>query len=99
MGRSRAGLTSITLSFGAALVPGSAQEADRYLVLGAVPDRATGAFRARLAIKSVRYNAAAETVTITLARPRAGPVHVKIQVGLRAADGAVSANTFTVAVI
>jgi hypothetical protein len=92
-------MVSITLSFGVALVPGSAQEADRYLVLGAVPDRATGVFRARLTIKSVRYNAAAENVTITLSRPHAGPVHVKVQAGLGAADGAESTNTFTVAVL
>jgi hypothetical protein len=98
LGRSRAGLTSITLSFGVALDPGSATEVGRYRALGAVPDRATGDFRVRLAIKSVRYNASAQTVMITLARPHRGPVHVTIRAGLLAADGAATTSDFAVAV-
>jgi hypothetical protein len=96
LGHKGAGLTSITLSFGVALVPSSAQDASLYRALGHVPDRATGDFRRKLAIKSVRYSAAAQCVTIALARPHRGPVHVEIQAGLRAADDAASASAFAV---
>jgi hypothetical protein len=96
LGRSHAGLTSITLSFGVALDPGSATDVERYLVRGAVPDRATGVFRVRLAIRSVRYDAAAQTVTVRLARPHKGPVQVTIGAGLLAPDGASSTSDYLV---
>jgi hypothetical protein len=100
LGRTHAGLTSITVGFGVALDPGSATDVARYLVRGAVPDRPAGGgvFRARLGIKSVGYNAAAETVTITLARPHKGPVQVTVRAGLLAADGAATTSDFVVAV-
>jgi hypothetical protein len=81
-----------------ALDPASATDAARYIVRGKVADRATGGgvFRTRLGIKSVGYSAAAQTVTITLARPHRGPVQVTVRAGLLAADVAASTSDFAV---
>ena len=66
------GLTSISLGFSEALNPGSADNAHLYRLLGAVRQQGKQVFRTPVRIKSVRYTATTQSVTITLARPHKG---------------------------
>jgi hypothetical protein len=95
LGRSKKGLTSISLAFNEALESGSASNVDLYSVLGAVKKKGKTVYNKKLHIKSVSYNAKADSVTIKLAKPYKGAVQVTVQGGLVAANGAKSSSAFS----
>ncbi len=92
--RSGQGVASITLGFSEALNPGSADKAHLYRLLGAVRQQGKEVFRTPVAIKHVRYTATTQSVTITLAKPHKGALHLEIKAGLTAANGASSPSAF-----
>jgi hypothetical protein len=91
-GRSRKGMTSISLRFNEALDPSSASNTSLYQVLGAVKKHRKTAYSMAVAIKSVVYDNN-KTVTIHLAKPCKRAVQVTVQRGLRAANGASSSDS------
>ncbi|MDB5353038.1 MAG: peptidase [Planctomycetota bacterium] len=90
--KSRGAVAAVTLSFNVPLDPASARTRNLYRVLGGVKKRGVTAFNKQLSIKTVRFDATANTVTITLARSFKGPVLVTVRAGLKAANGTPSTS-------
>jgi hypothetical protein len=85
--KSRGAVAAVTFSFNVALDPDSARTAALYGANASVKKKQGVLAGKPLRIKAVTFNAGANTVTLTLARPFKGPVQVAIHPGLKAADG------------
>ncbi len=88
-------MTAYTITFAAPLNPEMAGNASFYKVFEGVTKAVKGhkqtLFTRSLKIKSVAYDAGARSVTIALASAaHNGKVHVTIEPGLEAADGAAN---------
>jgi uncharacterized protein (TIGR03032 family) len=94
VGRSRKGLTSITIGFDESLNPGSVGNLALYRVLGAVKKRKQTVFSKGVVIRSTSYDPSAHTLTINLAKPYKGAVQVTVRSGLVGANGAASLANF-----
>ena len=95
VGRSRKGLTSITIGFDEALNPGSVGNLALYSVLGAVKKRKKLVYSKGVVIRSASYDPSARTVTINLAKPYKDAVQATVRSGLVAANGTTTLTNFT----
>jgi Bacterial Ig-like domain len=95
VGRIKNSKTSITIGFSERLNQGSASNQGLYRLFGGVRKRGKTVYTMKLAIKSVSYNSAANTVTIDFAKPFKTAVQMTVEAGIVAANGASSTSAFS----
>jgi hypothetical protein len=88
-------VSSVTIAFNEAMVPASVSNSALYSVFGGVPKRRRVVFSKKIKIRSVLYDEAADTVSITLAKPYKGQVKVSLAGIIEATDGASSDIAFS----
>jgi hypothetical protein len=88
-------VASVTIAFNEAMVPGSVSSSALYSVLGGVPKRGRVVFSKRLKIRTIRYDRAGHTVSISLANPYRGQVELSLDGMIEATDGASSLSAFS----
>jgi hypothetical protein len=95
VGRSKKGVTSVSIGFDTALDPGSASNIGLYKMLRGIKKHGKIVYNKALRIRSVHYDVNAHTVTIRLAVPFKGPLQVTLRAGILSLAGAPSTTAFT----
>ncbi len=95
---SRAGITAITFDFPDALNPATARKRGVYVIDAQVKRHHQLAYGKAVRIRRISYDAAANRVTLKLARPQKGSLQVAVLGGILP-DGGTSSNTVLEALV
>ena len=95
---SRAGITAITFNFPDALNPATARKRGVYVIDAQVKRHHQLAYGKAVRIRRISYDAAANRVTLKLARPQKGSLQVAVLGGILSAGG-TSSNTVLEALV
>jgi streptogramin lyase len=93
------GLTTIVLHFDEAMVPGPASARTPYSLASGVKKHHMLVYSKAVKIRSLSYDANAETVTITLAKPFRGNVQVTVRAGIVATNGTSTQGNASMVVV
>ena len=88
-------VTSISIAFNEAMNSGSVGNAALYHLFGGVHKRSKIVYSKKIKLGTVSYNAAAHTLSISLAKPDKGPIRVSVDGMIEALDGLASNSLFS----